>query len=96
MRLWYLSNMQSFLNFASWEIFPAFLSSADFFFQNQLFRKILSGIPRVSNRLDPDQTRRFVGPDLGPNCLQKYQQRTLGGRVKYGMMQVQLRSELDI
>ena len=25
---------------------------------------------RVSNRLDPDQARRFVGPDLGPNCLQ--------------------------
>ena len=24
----------------------------------------------VSNRLDPDQARRFVGPDLGPNCLQ--------------------------
>ena len=24
----------------------------------------------MSNSLDPDQTRRFVGPDLGPNCLQ--------------------------
>ena len=24
---------------------------------------------RVANRLDLDQTRRFVGPDLGPNCL---------------------------
>ena len=24
----------------------------------------------VSNRLDPDQARHFVGPDLGPNCLQ--------------------------
>ena len=23
------------------------------------------------NRLDPDQARHFVGPDLGPNCLQK-------------------------
>ena len=30
--------------FASWEIFHAFLSTADFF-QNQLFQKILSGIP---------------------------------------------------
>ena len=40
----------------------------------QLFRKkSFSGRPtiRVSNRSDPDQTRRFVGPDLGPNCLQK-------------------------
>ena len=26
---------------------------------------------RVSNRFDPDQGRRFVGPDLGPNCLQR-------------------------
>ena len=25
---------------------------------------------RVSNGLDPDQDRRSVGPDLGPNCLQ--------------------------
>ena len=25
---------------------------------------------RVSNSLDPDQTR-FVWPDLGPNCLQR-------------------------
>ena len=25
----------------------------------------------MSNRLDPDQARHFVGPDLGPNCLQK-------------------------
>ena len=24
----------------------------------------------VSNSLDPDQARHFVGPDLGPNCLQ--------------------------
>ena len=25
---------------------------------------------RVSNSLDPDQARHFVGPDLDPNCLQ--------------------------
>ena len=24
---------------------------------------------RVSNSLDPDQARHFVGPDLGPNCF---------------------------
>ena len=23
----------------------------------------------MSNSLDPDQAGRFVGPDLGPNCL---------------------------
>ena len=26
---------------------------------------------RVSNSLDPDQARHFVGPDLGSNCLQR-------------------------
>ena len=25
----------------------------------------------VSNSLDADQARRFVGPDLGPNCLER-------------------------
>ena len=45
--------------------FACFLSSADFF-QNQLFRKILSGIPSEC------QTVRIqVGSDLGPNCLQR-------------------------
>ena len=24
---------------------------------------------RVSHSLDPDQTRHFIGSDLGPNCL---------------------------
>ena len=28
-------------------------------------------ISSESNSLDPDQARRFVGPDLGPNCLQR-------------------------
>ena len=23
----------------------------------------------ITNNLDPDQARRFVGPDLGPDCL---------------------------
>ena len=26
---------------------------------------------RVSNSLDPDRARHFVGPDLGPDCLQR-------------------------
>ena len=46
------------------------LSSADFF-QKSTFSKIyFRNTIRVSNSLDPDQTRRFVGPNLGPNCLQ--------------------------
>ena len=49
--------------------FSCFLSSADFF-QNQLFFKnSFRNTIRVSNSLDPDQARHFVGPDLGPNCL---------------------------
>ena len=27
---------------------------------------------RVSNSSDQDQDRHSVGPDLGPNCLQRY------------------------
>ena len=43
--------------------------SADFF-QNLIFKKYsLRNTIRVSNRLDPDQIRHFVSPDLGPNCL---------------------------
>ena len=26
---------------------------------------------RVSNGLDADQDQRYVGPDLGPNCLKR-------------------------
>ena len=55
-------------------------STADFFFffffffflQNQLFRKILSRVPPGCQKgLDPDQSRRNVGPDLAPSCLQR-------------------------
>ena len=50
--------------------FFVFLSSADFF-QNQLFRKFLSGIPSefqtVWIQIKPDS----VWPDLVPICLQK-------------------------
>ena len=34
------------------------------------FFKIIRNTIRVSNSLDPDQDRRSVGFDLGPNCLQ--------------------------
>ena len=27
----------------------------------------------MSNSLDPDQARHYVGPDLGPNCLQRFE-----------------------
>ena len=48
-------------NFAS-------LSSAETSFTSS---KNLSGIPSVcQNSLDSDQVKHFVGPDLGPTCLQ--------------------------
>ena len=28
-------------------------------------------VVRVSNDLDPDQDLRYIGPGLGPNCLQR-------------------------
>ena len=37
-----------------------------FFFFKKIFLKY-----KVSNSLDPDQARHFVGPDVGPNCLQR-------------------------
>ena len=45
-------------------------SSADICFKIY-FSKFLLRILSVSNSLDPDQELRSVGPDLGPNCLQR-------------------------
>ena len=42
------------------------LLSSGTFFQKQSFRNAI----RMSKGLDPDQDRRFVRPDLGPNSLQ--------------------------
>ena len=38
---------------------------------NFFSKKSCSNTIRVSNSLDPDQARCFVGPDLGPKCLQR-------------------------
>ena len=53
---------------ACWVIFHNFVAvfSRLSFLKNSFTNSI-----RVSNCLDPDQDRPFVGPDLGPNCLQK-------------------------
>ena len=40
------------------------------FFKIKFFEKLIVNTS-ASNSLDPDQTRHFVRPDLGPNCLQK-------------------------
>ena len=52
------------------KFFPAFFTSADFFKIN-FFEKFFRNTITVSNSLDSDTARRFIGPDLGPNCLQK-------------------------
>ena len=62
------------LLFACWVILYAFLLSADFLNkENILFKKsplkILSDCH--ANSLDPNQARLYVGPDLGPGCLQR-------------------------
>ena len=41
------------------------------FFKINFFKISFRNIIRVSNRLDPDQTRHFVGLYLGPKCLQR-------------------------
>ena len=56
---------------AGWVIFHLLLSSADFFSKSTFSKNSFMNNTRVSNSADPDQARRYVGPDLGPNCLQK-------------------------
>ena len=47
------------------------LSSAVFFSKSTFSKNSFRSTIRVSNSLDPDQSWCFVGPDLGPNRLQK-------------------------
>ena len=44
------------------------------FFSKLAFLKHSFNTIRVLNSLDPDQDRQNIGPDLGPNCYQGYQQ----------------------
>ena len=47
-----------------------------FFFKLTFSNKIFQNTIGVSNSLDPDQARHFVGPDLGPTVNKGYQQMT--------------------
>ena len=58
------------LVFAYW-VFACFLSSADFFFKINFLKNYFRNPPECQTVLDPDQARQNVGPDLGPNCLQR-------------------------
>ena len=40
-------------------------------FKVNFFDKFFQEYHQSVIHLDPDQARHFVGPDLGPNCLQK-------------------------
>ena len=37
---------------------------------NRVFKKLFKNAIRAPNSLDPDQVPYFVGPGLGPKCLQ--------------------------
>ena len=66
--LWYWCSVM--FNSAYWVIFHA-LSSSVFFSKSTFLKNSFRNTIKVSNSLDPDQARHFVGPDLGPNCLRK-------------------------
>ena len=62
-----MNSIQLSFNSFPWEIFKAFLSSADFFSKSIFLKNYFWNTVQMSNKLDPDQARCFVGPDLGPN-----------------------------
>ena len=49
-------------------------------FLSKLLKKSSKNTIRVSNSLDPDWARRFVGPDLDSNCLQIIRWGILAGK----------------
>ena len=51
--------------------FFSFLSSVDFILKIIFFKNIFQNTITESISLDPDEARSFVGPDLGPNFLQR-------------------------
>ena len=53
--------------------FSCFTCHLRLFFKINFFSKLSRehNTVRVSNSLDPEQDRHSVGPDLGPNCLQR-------------------------
>ena len=57
--------------FAYWVILHSVLLAAYCSFQNQLLKLSFRDTISVPNSLVPDQARRFVGLDLGTNCLQR-------------------------
>ena len=50
------------------QVFPAHITSSSFLISIRMFLEMLSDYQTV---LYPDQSQIFVGPGLGPNCLQR-------------------------
>ena len=53
------------------EILHAILPSVFFLSKLAFSKTSYRNITRVSNNVDPDQAQQYIGPDLGPNCLQR-------------------------
>ena len=58
------------------------LSSAAFSSKLTFAKYSFRNTIRLSIGLNPDQDRRSVGPELGPNCLQRTKVAASGERVK--------------
>ena len=56
---------------ACWVILHAFLSSADIFFNTNFFEKFFQEYHQSVKQFGSSQAPQNVGPDLGPNCLQR-------------------------
>ena len=62
-----------------------------FFFLNYFFLKFFQEYQQSVQYkccLDPDQASHIIRPDLGPNCLQRYQLMTLVGKSKATILNV--------
>ena len=60
----YLNSLGNFVFFVAYQVF----SKINFFEHSDDFVRKTT---RVSNSLDPDQVRTFVGPDLGQDCFKQ-------------------------
>ena len=77
--------ISKFVNSAYWVILHVFSHQLIFF--KSTFSK--NSFITVSNSLDPNQAQHFVGPDLGPNCLQRLSQDDNSRqRVNYGAVKI--------
>ena len=58
----------------------------DFFFKSTFSKISFRKTNRGSNNLYPDQVGHFVGPDLGPNCLQMLSADDTGGAKRFELV----------